>query len=139
MTSRDAGLAEFARRLAGELTEFANKIERRPQRSKRIVAPRPSAAETAERRGLWDDYIILAMRSPGAPTTELAFCMKHVGIGPDALSRWLTRDGRKYIATGSIPDLRIRQELAAARAELDPLGEITRQVFAPRRLKAVAK
>jgi hypothetical protein len=132
--STPADLAAIARRLAGELLEFAERAERtedispdpggaaRPQRS-RTPGPKRGALPIdpgiiEERWMIWSRYLTLAMiegRGKGA-LSQLYFASTH-GINPSEFNRWLSAKGRG-IPPGSKPDVSIRRALTEAISKL---------------------
>jgi hypothetical protein len=97
-----------------------DRLEARRQQPKREAAPRPDGAVVGAREKLWAQYLLLEMtRGHGrVRLTKLNFALRRK-LNPDEFCRWFSARDRRGIPEGSGPDVRFRQALADAIAELE--------------------
>jgi hypothetical protein len=90
------------------------------RRSKRVPAPRPTNAVVAGREALWAKYVMLEMRfgHGRCRLTKLSFAVRH-RQNPSEFCRWFSATDRRGVPADSGPDLRFRQALNDAIAELE--------------------
>jgi hypothetical protein len=89
----------------------------RPARRKRVAAPRPDDPTIAAREKLWARYVLLDVSHRGR-ITKLNFALRH-RLNPTEFCRWFSVSDARGIPQGSGPDLRFRQVLTDAIADLE--------------------
>jgi hypothetical protein len=95
----------------------------RPARRKRECAPRPTDSVVLGRRELWARLVLLHAQYGHGRLTKLRFVVKYHLGDPSEFCRFLSTQGRRSVAEGSVPALRFYQALRDSIGELAALRD----------------